>query len=886
LAAVLLAATCLTPIIVATIAAPAWADGGQGGGTGAGAGGTGFTGNAGGPGTTILGGGGGGGAGGGAGGAALAGPGGQGGTAISPNGKPGFAPTPGLPPGSISSGSGGGGGWNGNGAGASFITNGASLRGGNGGDGGLIFFPPVVNGGGGGGGAGGYGAIVTGSGTVSSNSSTITGGNGGSGGNAVLGNAGSGGAGGVGVQFTGSGATFVNTGSVTGGNGGGLGLGSAGTANGVAGSGGAGIVGSNLTIVNSGNIAGGMSGFTFGLSPTTRANAITFTGGTNMLELRAGSTITGNVVAFSAADTLRLGGVGTASLDAGLIGPAAQFRNFGQFEKTGTGTWTLTGTSSQTTPWTISQGTLAVNGNITGDVTVATAGTLGGNGTIFGGVINNGTLAPGNSIGTLTISGNYTQAAGSTYQVEVNAAGLGDRVNVGGAATIQGGTVQVLAQPGSYGQRTTYTILNATGGVTGTYSGITSNYAFLSPSLSYDANDVYLTLLLQQNAFSSFSGNTPNQRAVGAALDRAFGSASGDFASVLGVMAGLDTVQGPRALTALSGEPWADFGTMNTNNSALFMNAISQQMAAARGTAGGEQRVAMAEACDIACDLGGRLSAWTSGLGGLGSAMGDGNASTLTYNFGGVAVGVDYRIDPRFLVGFGAGYTAGSLWVDGFTGRGWSDSVAVAAYGSFTQGALYADAQVGYAYFNNRLQRQIAISGLQPRTASGSTSANQVFGQVETGYKIGIFAPASATVTPFARLQASSGTQDGFTEWGAESLDLAMRAQTTNALRTTFGADLAGSIDIGATRTLDLRLRLGWQHEFADTGRPITAAFAGAPSAAFTVYGATPMRDSAVLGLEARTQIADATQLFLRYDGEIASGTDNHALNVGMRLTW
>ena len=90
-------------------------------------------------------------------------------------------------------------------------------------------------------------------------------------------------------------------------------------------------------------------------------------------------------------------------------------------------------------------GTLAVNGSITSNVTVGAAGTLGGNGTIGGNVTNAGTLAPGNSIGTLTINGNFVQAAGSTYQVEANAAGQADRINVSGTATIQGGTVQVLA---------------------------------------------------------------------------------------------------------------------------------------------------------------------------------------------------------------------------------------------------------------------------------------------------------------------------------------------------------------------------------------------------------------------------------------------------------
>jgi hypothetical protein len=40
-------------------------------------------------------------------------------------------------------------------------------------------------------------------------------------------------------------------------------------------------------------------------------------------------------------------------------------------------------------------------------------------------------------------------------------------------------------------------------------------------------------------------------------------------------------------------------------------------------------------------------------------------------------------------------------------------------------------------------------------------------------------------------------------------------------------------------KKLDLAVRLSRQHEFADTGRPITAAFAGAPGNSFTVFGST-----------------------------------------------
>jgi hypothetical protein len=87
-----------------------------------------------------------------------------------------------------------------------------------------------------------------------------------------------------------------------------------------------------------------------------------------------------------------------------------------------------------------------------------------------------------------------------------------------------------------------------------------------------------------------------------------------------------------------------------------------------------------------------------------------------------------------------------------------------------------------------------------------------------------------ATLTPFGRLH--------------QPLNLNVAQQITNSLRTIVGADLAGAIGLGNERKLDLALRLGWMHEFTYTGRPIMAAFSGAPSAAFTFYAAAPQRRS------------------------------------------
>jgi fibronectin-binding autotransporter adhesin len=548
----------------------------------------------------------------------------------------------------------------------------------------------------------------------------------------------------------------------------------------------------------------------------------------------------------------------------------------------GGSTLTIAGNNLYTGPTTVIGSGIVVNGSLASMVTLDGNSMIGGTGSIGGLVSNGATLAPGNSIGTLNVSGNFSQNGG-TYVVEANAASQSDRVNVNGTATINGANVQLIAAPGSYGTSTTYTILNATGGVSGTYTGVTSNFAFLTPSLSYNANNVFLTLALQGNAFSGFGGNTVNQRGVGTALDQSYATATGDFGTVISALAGLSTAQAGPALNAISGQPYADLGTFNVANNALFMNALGQQMAqareGARGGASAGQRQALAESCDVACDGMSPFTVWASALGGLGSVQGDGNSSTFTYNVGGTAAGIDYRVNPSFLVGLGAGFTSGTQWVDSFQGKGWSNSVSVAAYASFTQAGFYLDALAGYAYSNNQMQRQISISGLQPRTANGSSGVNQFLAQAEAGYKFGIYAPAQATLTPFARFQTSSINQGPFQEWGASSLSLNVQQQTTTSVRTVLGAELAGAVGM-----VDLGLRLGWLHEYASTARPITAAFAGAPSASFTVWGATPQRDAAVIGFQAAANIAAATQLYLRYDGDIGSGTDNHALNLGLRL--
>ncbi|MDX1724562.1 MAG: autotransporter-associated beta strand repeat-containing protein, partial [Pseudomonas sp.] len=230
----------------------------------------------------------------------------------------------------------------------------------------------ITAGNGGNGGLGGSGGFAGNGGNAGSGG---VGGNGGAGGDG--GNGGNGGLGGLGVR--GGAFTLSNTGSITGGNGGLGGVGGVGGIHGIGGAGGnTGIFGSNgsngsnglggqgvggwgnSTITNSGSISGGLAA-----DGITRANAVEFIGGGNSLRLKYGFSFTGKVVSKSGSafggDALYLDGSQNASFDTSLIG--TQYQGFRSLRKTGSSTWTLTG-SGTAQQWELQSGTLQLGDGI------------------------------------------------------------------------------------------------------------------------------------------------------------------------------------------------------------------------------------------------------------------------------------------------------------------------------------------------------------------------------------------------------------------------------------------------------------------------------------------------------------------------------------------
>jgi fibronectin-binding autotransporter adhesin len=170
------------------------------------------------------------------------------------------------------------------------------------------------------------------------------------------------------------------------------------------------------------------------------------------------------------------------TMSIGLVDRAAGQPDPTAVAKTGTGTWILNGTlSTYSGGTTVSAGTLRVNNTTgssatgTGPVTV-TGGALGGTGFITGAVTiaTGGTVAPGNSIGTLNVAG-MTWQSGGNYAVEHDPSGTSsDLVNGSGTLDLSALstspftlTLQPVGTLPSSPTQTTYTLATFANGIFG-----------------------------------------------------------------------------------------------------------------------------------------------------------------------------------------------------------------------------------------------------------------------------------------------------------------------------------------------------------------------------------------------------------------------------------
>ncbi|MBV9550623.1 MAG: autotransporter-associated beta strand repeat-containing protein, partial [Alphaproteobacteria bacterium] len=206
---------------------------------------------------------------------------------------------------------------------------------------------------------------------------------------------------------------------------------------------------------------------------------------------------------------LSLIGPGTFDTNGNNVTLATAISGFGSLTKSGAGTLTLSATNTYTGATTVSAGTLLVTGSTTSTTQVQSGGTLAGTGSVGALNLSGGILAPGNGgIGTLAVNGNLLLQSGIT-QIDVSLTSA-DKVTASGAAAINGGTLAATFANGAYTPKQ-YTLITSTGALSGTFTGLTTTNAptGLVTALSYDANNVYLTLTTS-NVIWSANPPTPD----------------------------------------------------------------------------------------------------------------------------------------------------------------------------------------------------------------------------------------------------------------------------------------------------------------------------------------------------------------------------------------
>ena len=661
-----------------------------------------------------------------------------------------------------------------------------------------------------------------------------------------------------------------------------------------------------------------------GTGTTVFTAANTYTGGTiinaGTLQLGAGGSL-----APTGALTVNLGGVfdlnghtqtvgdfsgaGNVMLGAGAFTAGAannttfsgEMSGSGSFTKAGAGTMTFSGNSTYTGATTVAAGTLLVNGSIgtSSGLTVNAGTTVGGTGTLPATTIA-GTLSPGNSIGTISVNGNLTFVGAGNYLVEVSPAAA-DRTNVSGTATLSG-TVNAVFGPGVYTARS-YTII-ASGGRSGTFANLAqTNLPGFTASLEYTNTDVLLTLAF---TLSKTPGLNQNQQAAANAIQNAF-NATGTLPPTFFALASLPNGALQNALTQVSGEIATGSAAAAFQSMDQFLNLMLDPFLETRLADGSAQGRALGFAPEQQTTLPAAMSAyaglptkappratfdqrwtvWGAAAGAAGKYKGDAivGSHNLDVRGGIFAAGIDYRVSPDTVIGFAVAGGTQSFGLDGTQESGRSNSVQAGVYGSTRFGNAYLSAAAAYGRHDVSTERSVAFPGMFDRLTA-DYGADSFGGRIEGGYRFA--AGGNFGITPYAAVQAQRFQTPNYSETdrtGILAFALNYAGQSWNDTRTELGAraDYRMMMDNGALLTL--RGRAAWAHDY-DTNRTINAAFQALPGFGFTVAGASPAADSALVSAGAELKFRNGVALRAKFDGEFANRSNVYGGSGGIYVSW
>ncbi|MGE0384473.1 MAG: autotransporter domain-containing protein [Gammaproteobacteria bacterium] len=571
-------------------------------------------------------------------------------------------------------------------------------------------------------------------------------------------------------------------------------------------------------------------------------------------------------------------GTYTLRLSGPLEGP-------GGLRKLGSGAMAIETVARYAGPTLVQAGTLRLMGSLAGDVIVASGARLEGGG---------------------SLGGNLTLQPGATLAMTVAADGSAQAPRLAGttaSAAVAGATLDVHAIPGAYRVRTDYTVIEAPGGISGTFADIDTDLAFLTPALEYAADRIVLTLRRNDVDYVQ-AAVSANQRAVATTLTRLSRDAQGDAIAVLDALNGLDATGAATAFEAISG------GSLNN----LASVALAGQQAVARAAIGRMNNLdsALPSAAALAAvheaslafnEIGRRgdgsalyaaaLAAsavdtdpaehgwWLRGFGSIARFAGSTGTSDVAAQSAGVVGGLDQRLENGAVIGLFAGYDAPEISQDRPSSATSIEAVQIGAYGRTQWHGVQVDAVAGYSAQQYESRRSIAL-GATTRQALSEFGGHTWNLHLEAGRPLASF-PALA---PFAAVEWTRQFRESHRESGAGVLDLAVDSTRSDAIRSTIGFDWSSSRATAAGSRVAVDARLGWSHDFA--GRPrSTVSLGGDPQAAgILVSGSKAGRDSAVVGVSLGLQRGNGLTVFGAIDAEFGGDRQVASLSGGIRYRW
>jgi len=511
-------------------------------------------------------------------------------------------------------------------------------------------------------------------------------------------------------------------------------------------------------------------------------------------------------------------------------------------------------------------GVFIANGKASGATVVHSGGLVSGTGHLATLTAHNhGSVAPGNSIGTLTIDNDLTLENGSRYLAEVEA-GASDLLQVNGQARLNNGGISVLPQAGNnllvssapagniLAQR--YTVLTAAQGVTGQF-GAADAGLFLTPDLAYQANSVSLGLQRSATRFADVA-TTANQRNLATAIERL--PADNPVYQSLLLAPSADLAR--QAYRQLSGQIHADIASALVNNSRYVRDTLNGRLRQTQGTT---------DNSDIKQDENG---AWVSLLGNWQHASGNDNATGFHDSTFGVLLGADNELADNWRLGLATGYTRTSLHADGASAD--SDNYHLAVYAGKTYDNLNLRAGTAYTWHRVETSRGIGYYG---QSDNAKSRYNAGTGQIyaEAAYRIN---PGWLNLEPFANLAWVNYRSDDMEENGGAAA-LTADSQSTSATLSTLGMRADKRWETGKNSTVTLRGELGWQHQYNDTERQVGLRFAGT-DATFNTATVAASRDGMVMKAGAEINVTKSVAVSLNYTGLLSQNYQDNGVNAGV----